>query len=70
MNIQKLVCNCNFHEIEIEKMNFGNIPVMLSICIYEHRSFQTGKLLKKRKLLGDVVLEEKDLNLLKDFLNE
>jgi hypothetical protein len=56
--------------IEIEKMCFGDAINLLSICIYNHRSFQTGKLLKKRKLLGDVILEEKDINLLKEFLNE
>ena len=70
MNVQKLVCNCSFHEIEIEKMTFGNVINMLSICIYNHRSFKTGKLLKKRILIGDVVLEEKDINLLKEFINE
>jgi hypothetical protein len=70
MNITNLECNCKLHQIEIEKMTFGKAITMLAICIYEHRSQKTGKLLKKRKLIGDVVLEEKDINLLKDFLNE
>jgi len=70
MDIQKLECNCQFHQLEIEKMCFGKDIIMLSICIYNHRSFQTGKILKKRKLIGDVVLAEKDINLLKEFINE
>ncbi len=71
-------CNCTFHKIEIEEFTLGVVPdfpsnpdSLMSICIYQHRSEKTGKLLKKPKLLADVVLDEKQVKFLKSaFKNE
>jgi len=65
--IIKLECNCLFHQIVIEDFNVHGED-MLSICVYEHKSGNTGKLLKKPKLLGDVVLNKEQVEQLKDFL--
>ena len=63
----KLECNCEFHQVEIEHFDVHSED-MLSICIYEHKSKITGKLLKKPILLGDVVLDKKQIERLKSFL--
>jgi hypothetical protein len=65
-----LECNCRFHQITIEQFDVHG-EEMLSICIYEHKSGYTGKLLKKPKLLGDVVLDSKQIEFIKSaFKNE
>ena len=61
--IIKLECGCKFHQIIIEKFEDT-----LFICIYEHKSMNTGKLLKKPKLLGDVVLYPEEMKILKEYL--
>jgi hypothetical protein len=62
-----LECNCEFHQIIIEQFEVHGED-MLSVCIYEHKSGNTGKLLKKPKLLGDVVLDKNQIELLKNIL--
>lgn len=64
-----LECNCEFHQIVIEQFDCHGQD-MLSICIYEHKSRNTGKLLNKPKLLGDVVLDKKQIWQLEDFINK
>jgi len=63
----KLECNCEFHQIDIEQFDCHGED-MLSICIYEHKSKNTGKLLKKPVLLSDVILDKKQTEQLKTFL--
>lgn len=65
-----LECNCKFHQITIEQFDvYGE--EMLSICIYKHKSKNTGKLLKKPELLGDVVLDKNQIEFIKSaFKNE
>lgn len=65
-----LYCGCEFHKIEIEEFTIDN-KSFLSICIYEHKSTNTGKLLKKPKLLADVVLHPDQVKFFKSaFKNE
>ena len=62
-------CDCKFHKIEIEEFTIEKEKdTLLSICIYQHKSFNTGKLLKKPKLLGDVVLDYEDTKKFKQIL--
>jgi hypothetical protein len=51
----KFECGCRFHQIEFDSFDVGG-QKCISICIYEHKSGKTGKLLKKPKLLADVML--------------
>jgi hypothetical protein len=63
----KLECGCQFHRIDIEEFTINNVKgSFLSICILEHKSGNTGKLLKKPKLIADVVLHPKETKLFKD----
>lgn len=62
-----LICNCNFHKIIIEKIKLYKDLNCYTMIIEQHRSFQTGKLLKKPKLVGDVVLTEEQFKLLKNY---
>jgi len=62
----KLECGCKLHRIDIEEFTIkGAKGSFLSICIYEHKSGDTGKLLKKPKLLADVILHPKETELFK-----
>ncbi|MHA1437962.1 MAG: hypothetical protein ACTSPD_10330 [Promethearchaeota archaeon] len=57
--IIKVECDCKLHEIKIEDNPIDTTPNAencLAIAIYEHRSGNTGKILKRPKLLADVVL--------------
>ena len=62
-------CGCQFHKIEIEEFTVDIAEgSFLSICIYEHKSRVTGKLLKKPKLLADVVLHPDETKNFKNHL--
>lgn len=58
----KFKCNCGFHFVDIDTK-----PLKLSkekyigLTIYEYRSMQTGKIYKKPKELGTVVLIGKEV---------
>jgi hypothetical protein len=61
-----LFCDCAFHKLEIEEFTLGEIEgTFLSIRTYEHKSRYTGKLLKKPKLLADVILSPEQTKLFK-----
>jgi len=68
-NAIKLSCDCGFHLIEFEKTVFKDKDWFISVYIYQHKSFHTGKLLKKPKLLADVVLNKEVANSLIESLN-
>ena len=64
-----LICNCGFHSVVIEKILPSTIlSEYLCIEIYKHKSFKTGKLLKKPILLGDVILSPNDVKKLRNML--
>jgi len=64
-------CGCHFHKIEIEEFDITKFGSFISMCIYEHRSGITGKLLKKPKLLADVMLHPEQVKMFKSaFKNE
>jgi hypothetical protein len=67
-----LICGCDFHKVEIEEFTIDKMEgSFLSICIYAHKSEYTGKLLKKPKLLADVVLHPDQTALFKSvFKND
>lgn len=63
-----LICGCDFHEVEIEEYTLEKIPGnFISIRIYEYKSMKTGKIYKKSKLLGDVVLLPDQVELFKSI---
>jgi len=65
----ELGCNCGFHSIVIEKFHISNFPLeYLDIEILNHKSFKTGKILKKPILLGDVILSPTDVSKLRKLL--
>jgi hypothetical protein len=68
----KLECGCKFHKIDIEEFTIEKIEgSFLSICIYEHKSKNTGKLFKKPKLLADVILHPEEVKIFKkEFIND
>jgi len=63
----KVPCGCEFHQLIIE-IDTVHGEEMAFLSIVEHKSQNTGKLLKKPKLIGDVVLYSKQLNFLRTFL--
>jgi len=67
----KLECGCKFHLLEVDEWTSKGIDgSFMSLCIYEHKSGITGKLLKKPKLLADVLLHPEETELFKKkFLN-
>jgi hypothetical protein len=57
--MKKFICNCDCHYIDID-----NRPIYgedyIGMTIYQYRSEETGKIYKKRKKLGTVVLIGKE----------
>jgi len=58
---QDFECGCHYHNVTFTYYKDKTIPQFhsLFICIYEHRSKKTGKLLKRPKLQGDMVISGK-----------
>ena len=55
----KFYCNCDFHYIDVNVKSIGDVACV-DMTIYQHRSEDTGKLFKKPKELGTVVLIGKE----------
>ncbi len=56
---KKFNCHCNFHIIKVDTRPL-NKEAYISIDVFEHKSMNTGKLLKKPKCLGGIVLIGKE----------
>ena len=52
----KFKCHCGFHILEINEEPLGEDTGFLSFDILQHKSEHTGKLFKKPRCLGSVVL--------------
>lgn len=57
--MKKFKCDCDFHIIDVDIEPTEGIPY-IGLTIYEHRSPKTGKLYKKPKEQGTVVLIDKE----------
>ena len=67
----KLTCGCDFHQIEMEEFTIKNEQgTFLAISLFEHKSGKTGKLYKKPRPIGDVILHPEEVVRLKDYLKE
>jgi len=66
---KKFNCDCEFHQIGVDFSKVGSFDI-ISIVIYEHRSGYTGKLYKKPKIMGDVVLLGKEAQKFLKFVKE
>lgn len=64
---KKFECGCNFHIVDVDIRPIDKIPY-IGMTIYEHRSGYTGKLFKKPKELGTVVLTGKEALKFKEFI--
>jgi len=62
-------CDCigKCHQLEIEEFDIDK-DCYLSICMYKHRSDKTGKLLKNRQLIADIVLNPQNTERFKQCL--
>ena len=67
--ILKLECGCELHKVEIEEFKVDG-EKFIGISVYEHKSMNTGKLLKKPKLLGDVILHPDQAKKLKEWIKD
>lgn len=56
----KFKCHCNMHMIDVDIKPLNLMTDYIGMTIYNHRSEQTGKLLKKPKEMGTVVLIGKE----------
>jgi hypothetical protein len=65
--MKKFTCSCDFHTIVVDIRPLNNIE-FVGLTIYESRSGQTGKLLKRPRELGAVVLLDKEAKKFKDYL--
>jgi hypothetical protein len=69
-NPVKLTCGCEFHQLEVDEFIIKDERgSFISICLYQHKSLNTGKLYKKPKLLADVMLHPEEAIKLKEYLN-
>lgn len=62
-----LNCSCDFHKITIEALPITTESPVYEICIWQHKSFTTGKEFKKPILKADVVLTEEQFKILKNY---
>ena len=62
-------CSCDFHKITVDIRPLEGED-FVGLTIYEHKSGQTGKIFKKLKELGTVVLIGKEARKFKDYLNK
>lgn len=66
----KLECTCKFHQIVVDYDCFSRfLSRLFGIYIYKHRSVKTGQVLKKPKLIGDVVITDNQMNKIQTFIN-
>jgi 5-deoxy-D-glucuronate isomerase len=66
--MKKFKCNCDFHIIECDKRPINGLNY-IGLTIYEFRSGNTGKLFKKLKELGTVILIGKEAIKFKKYIN-
>jgi hypothetical protein len=69
--MKTFTCSCEFHNITVDIRPLKNSQIeFVGLTIYEHRSGKTGRLLKKPRELGTVVLIDKEARKFKDYLNK
>ena len=70
--MMKFYCDCKLHMIDVDKrpLKFKKLEQLdyYGLTIYEHRSGVTGKLLKKPKELGTVILIGKEAKKFKKYI--
>jgi len=71
--MKNFYCTCEFHMIEIDTKDFVHKNFKedeVSFVIYQHKSYYTGKIYKKPKELGTVVLIGKEARKFKEWINK